>query len=129
MNDDNRRFVYQYKALTKEEKRQIQSIQNEYASLEGQNDLERLKLLHRKVKYYPRLFCIIIVIFECLIFGLGMSMVLVWEKFFLGICIGCVGLFSMLFTKWIYMKIYHHQKKKYAQMILDLSSHLLESDE
>ena len=85
MHDDDQSFIYQYKALTKEEKRQIQSIQNEYAFLESQNDVARLKALHRKVKYYPRLFCITIIVFGCLVFGLGMSMILVWEKFFLGI--------------------------------------------
>lgn len=128
MSNDNRRFFYQYKALTKQEKQQIESIRKEYISLEKTNDLSKIKSLHRRVKLYPQLFCISIGIFGCLIFGFGMSMILVWEKLFLGTCIGCVGIVIMLWVKQIYMKIHNRQKEKYAQMILELSSHLLEKD-
>lgn len=129
MSKDNRRFFYQYKALTKQEKQQIESIRKEYTSLEKNNDLSKIKSFHHRVKLYPQLLCISIGILGCLVFGLGMSVILVWKKLFWGTCIGCVGIVIMLGVKQIYMKIHYHQKEKYARMILELSSHLLEKDE
>ncbi|MCM1260983.1 MAG: hypothetical protein NC182_07635 [Prevotella sp.] len=128
MNEDNQRFFYQYKALTKQERQQIERIQKEYACLEKTKDVIKIKTLHRKVKLYPQLFCIGIGLFGCLVFGFGMSMILVWKKLFLGTCIGCVGIFIMLCVKQIYMKIHAHQKEKYAPLIVELSTRMLEKD-
>ena len=64
-----------------------------------------------------------------LIFGLGLTCVLEWEKIVLGIIISCIGLIIISVAYPIYNIIYKHLKNKYSERIIKLSNELLNINE
>ena len=90
----SKEFRYSYKAPSSEERKEIESIRNEYSpSQQTHNDgLSLLRSLHSKVKNTPKALSISIGVIGLLIFGLGLSMILEWNIILWGVIIAILGL-------------------------------------
>ena len=92
-------FEFKYSAPTSIERREIESIRNSYVE-QGETtiQLQQLRKLDSRVKNTPVVVSLVLGICGMLIFGLGMTCVLEWGLALLGVLIGAVGLFPMLFA-------------------------------
>lgn len=123
MKDD--KFEFSYKALSQEQKKEVESIKNQYQQTEENKKLERIKELDHRVKAIPTCIGISIGIagFSC--FGLGMAMVLEWSIFIYGIILSILGLMLMGTSYFIYRSAARYMKKKYGEEIVRLSDEIL----
>lgn len=119
-------FEYNYKAPTKEERMEIESIRNSYIPKdEPSNKMERLRKLDFKVKNLPVAFSIAFGVIGSLIFGLGLAMILEWNIILWGILVGVVGFFITILAYPVYKFITQKLKNKYSEEIIKLSDELL----
>ena len=122
-------FEFKYTAPTSEERKEIESIRNSYLVQDKTgNKLNYLRHLDNKVKHLPMIISIIIGVVGILIFGLGLTMILEWNLFVLGIIIGFVGVVIMLVVYPIYLAIKQTLKNKYSKEILKISDELLNDE-
>lgn len=122
-------FEFKYTAPTSEERKEIESIRNSYLVQDKTgNKLNYLRHLDNKVKRLPMIISIIIGVVGILIFGLGLTMILEWNLFVLGIIIGFVGVVIMLVIYPIYLTIKQTLKNKYSKEILKISDELLNDE-
>lgn len=123
-------FEYTYSTPTEKEKKQIESIRRQYAGEDKneQSPFERLKMLDRKVKNTANCVALIFGVIGCLVFGLGMAMVLEWQIWVWGILIMVLGSILMLIAYPAYNIATKHGKNKYGKEILELSEHLLKNN-
>lgn len=123
------KFEYKYKAITQEERQEVDSIRRQYLPQEETNDkMSRLKELDNKVKRTPLIFSLTFGIIGTLIFGLGMAFVLEWKEILIGIIVSIGGIIILSLAYPIHKLITKSMKKKYAQQIIDLSNELLNND-
>lgn len=123
-------FNFKYSAPTEEERREIDSIRRRYAPQEKtENSLERLRKLDRIVKNTPAIWGLCLGIIGCLIFGLGLTMILEWGILIWGIVVMVVGSLPMAIAYPIYMVILAKYKDLYGEEILSLSEELLNKQE
>ncbi len=127
MNDNG--FSYKYSAPTEEERKEIDGIRRQYAPTEEENKLEKLRRLNSIVKSSALSVALSIGIIGCLIFGLGLTMILEWNNFLCGVILGVFGTTIMLPAYPIYRGVLNHGKKKYGEEILRLSEELLNETE
>lgn len=122
---DNK-FNYTYSAPTEQERREIDSIRRQY---EPQSDkevkLQKLRMLNSRVQSIPQIISLCIGVLGLLIFGLGLSLVLVWSLYVLGIIIVTLSLPIMIIAYPVYNFVLNEYKKKYGGEILKLSDELL----
>ena len=122
---DNK-FNYTYSAPTEQERREIDSIRRQY---EPQSDkeakLQKLRVLNSRVQSIPQIVSLCIGILGLLIFGLGLSMILVWNLYVLGIIIVTLSLPIMIIAYPVYNFVLSEYKTKYGDEILKLSDELL----
>lgn len=124
MNDN--KFNYKYVALNEEEKKEIESIRNMYIEKEkGETKIERLRRLNSLVKNVSTVWGLCFGIIGCLIFGLGLTMILEWNYLIWGVVISIVGVVPMIFAYPVYKKIFGKYKLKYGEEIITLSEELL----
>lgn len=112
------------------EKKYVETIVKEYEEKEP-TKLDELRQLDKKVKKPADIFSFIFGGLGCLILGIGMciSLKVILEDFFwLGIVIGCLGLFMVSINYFIYQKILKSRRKTYRPQIEDLSKELLKSE-
>lgn len=123
------KFTYNYSAPTKEERREIQDIRRRYDTKENDSDskLEKLRKLDRKVKNLPSIISLSLGICGTLIFGLGLTMVLEWQKLVFGIVVMLVGGILAAVANVVYNILFTKSKQKYGAEILKLSEELLSS--
>lgn len=126
MSDNKEIFEYTYSAPTEEEKKQIESIRREYLG-EGKtlSPFEKLKKLNAKVKDTATIVALIFGIVGCLVFGLGLTMVLEWQIWIWGVVLMAVGTIPMLIAYPAYNLTLSRGKKKYGKEILELTEELL----
>ena len=126
MSDNKEIFEYTYSAPTEEEKKQIESIRREYLG-EGKtlSPFEKLKKLNAKVKDTATIVALIFGIVGCLVFGLGLTMVLEWQIWILGVVLMTIGTIPMLIAYPAYNLTLSRGKKKYGKEILELTEELL----
>lgn len=126
MSDNKEIFEYTYSAPTEEEKKQIESIRCEYLG-EGKtlSPFEKLKKLNAKVKDTATIVALIFGIVGCLVFGLGLTMVLEWQIWIWGVVLMTVGTIPMLIAYPAYNLTLSRGKKKYGKEILELTEELL----
>lgn len=126
MSDNKEIFEYTYSAPTEEEKKQIESIRREYLG-EGKtlSPFEKLKKLNAKVKNTATIVALIFGIVGCLVFGLGLTMVLEWQIWIWGVVLMAVGTIPMLIAYPAYNLTLSRGKKKYGKEILELTEELL----
>lgn len=120
-------FEYTYSALTEKEKKQIEHIKRQYETHPKGHvgKLERIKVLDARVKNTATCMALVLGIVGCLIFGLGLTSILEWEKWILGITLMTVGCIPMAFAYPTYHFSLEKGKKKYGKEILELSEEVL----
>ena len=96
MNEN--KFEYTYRALSDEQKREISSIKERYdiTAKTPAGAYEEIVRLDRKVKRTAMALAISVGAIGVLIFGLGLSMVLVWDIFVFGIVVCVIGVCPMI---------------------------------
>lgn len=123
---DDKKFNYSYFSPTEKEKEEIKSIREEYLPKEkGNEKLNRLIQLDKKVKNIPTIISLTVGIIGTLLFGFGMSLVLHWERFLLGVPISLLGCLIMFFAYPLHNYLYKKLKGKYSSEIISLSNDLL----
>ena len=123
-------FNFRYAAPTEEERREIDSIRRQYAPKEQkETKLERLRRLDTLVKNTAVIWSLVSGVVGCLIFGLGLTMVLEWKLLLWGILLMAVGSVPMAAAYPIYRKVLQKYKNRYGEEILRLSEELLNESE
>lgn len=121
MQENKESFNYNYSSINKEE---VEKIRNKYIRTQ-ESDLDELRKIDAKVSNTSTYISIFIGIIGVLVFGTGLSLVLSFNKFILGIIVSFLGLIIMgtgyLANKFVLNKM----KQKYAPRILELSEKLL----
>lgn len=120
------KFEYNYNVPTPKEQETIKKILAEY---EHKNDVNEkvnyLKKLDFKVKVLPTIIGYVLGIGGILVFGVGLTSILEWNKFFLGVIISIIGVIIASMSYHIYKWIFIKMKKKYSNKIIELSKQLL----
>ena len=128
MNNDNR-FEYTYSAPTEYERRQIEQIRAKYApKSEDECSMQTLKALDNKIHSTATMLALVFGILGCLIFGLGLTMVLEWNILTWGIVIMAIGCIPMAFAYPAYTASIKRGKQKYGEKILQISNQLLNKE-
>ncbi len=119
------KFEYVYSAPTAEERKEIDGIRRQYEERKEKNKLERLRALDARVKNTANCAGVVQGVIGCLIFGLGMTMILEWKLLLWGIIISLIGGGMMATAMPLYRWVLKRNKKKYGGEILRLSGELL----
>ena len=124
MNDNQ--FNYKYTAPTEEERKEIDSIRRQY-SAQGKTEtkLEKIRRLDSLVKNTATVSSLCVGIVGCLIFGIGITMILEWTIIPWGILLAVIGSVPMALAYPLYKKLLSKGKQKYGEEILKLSEELL----
>ena len=124
------KFDYKYSAPTEEERREIDNIRRQYTPRDkSKTKLERLKKLDAKVKNTALAVSLTVGIVGCLIFGLGLTMVLEWNLLLWGVIVAAAGAIPMIFAYPLHKYALKKGKQKYAEEILKLSDELLNEND
>ena len=119
-------FNFKYTAPSQEERKEIDSIRRQYAPQEQtETKLERLRRLDSLVKNTAIIWSLVLGVFGCLIFGIGLTMVLEWSILLWGIVLMVIGSVPMAIAFPVYNKLLKKGKAKYGDEILRLSEELL----
>lgn len=127
MNEQNK-FEYKYSVPTKDERKEVEEIRKYYGGTEKESKLERLRKLDEKAKTPPMLWSLSLGIIGTLIFGGGMSMVMLLEAWYwivLGVVVALIGLIPVGLAYPVYKKVAKKYKDKYGEEILQLSEEIL----
>ncbi len=123
-------FHYKYTAPTEEERKEIDSIRRQYAPQEQtETKLERLRRLNGLVKHTAVIWSLALGICGCLIFGLGLTMILEWDILVWGIALMALGSMPMAIAYLVYKAVLKKYKKRHGEEILRLSEELLNENE
>ena len=119
-------FNYTYIAPTEEERKEIDSIRKQYLPKEqSETKLERLRRLNSLVKNSAIIWALTIGVLGCLVFGLGLTMVLEWRVIHWGVLVAVIGCAPMAISYPIYKLVLKKNKARYGEEILRLSEELL----
>lgn len=131
MKEQGDKFSFVYSAPTEAERREIESIRNQYdpSGRKPQTGIERLRSLNKKVKLFPTVFAYVLGVVGTLVAGVGMTMVLEWGIFVWGCIVSAFGFAVVLVVYPIYRALYKRNKSKYGQEIIDLSNELLNNQD
>ncbi|MBQ9118272.1 MAG: hypothetical protein IJY11_03615 [Clostridia bacterium] len=121
------KFEYTYSAPTEEEKKKIESIRRQYVeeSPSGESKVERIKALDGKVKNTATIVSLVLGVAGCLLFGLGLTMILEWSIWLWGIVCMAVGCLPMIAAYPVHHALIKSGKKKYGEEIVRLAEELL----
>ena len=120
------KFNYRYTAPTEEERKEIDSIRRQYHQEEKQESkLDRLRRLNNLVKNTATIWSLCIGVVGCLIFGLGLTLILEWNILLWGIILMVAGSIPMALAFPIYVKVLKKYKSLYGEEIIKLSEELL----
>ena len=120
-------FEYSYSAKQQEE---INSIKKKYLPKEeaakSADKLEELRRLDKRVELTATIWSIIVGVIGTLVFGTGMSMVLVLESglFALGIVVGVLGMAGIAAALPVYRIVLKKEREKAAPKVLELTEEL-----
>ena len=119
-------FNFKYTAPTEEERREIDSIRRQYIPKEKtETKIERLRRLDALVKNTAIIWSLVSGVLGCLIFGLGLTMILKWNIYFWGILLMVIGSAPMAVAYPVYKALLQKYKNRYGEEILRLSEELL----
>ena len=121
MADNKQTFNYTYSSINKAE---IEKIRSKYIQNQ-ESDLDELRKIDAKVTNTSAYVAIFVGIVGVLTFGIGLSLVLSFNKLILGIIVSFFGLVIMGFGYVANKIILNKMKKKYAPRVLELSEKLL----
>lgn len=122
MEENKETFEYTYSAKQQAE---IEQIRKKYLPKE-ENKMELLRKLDRDATKPGTICSIAVGVVGCLVFGFGMSCVMVWSDslMILGIVVGIIGMIMMGMAYPVYVKITKKQREKLAPQILALTEEL-----
>jgi len=122
MENKNETFEYTYSAAQQEE---IEKIRRKYMPKE-EDKMELLRKLDRDVTKPGTVWSIALGVIGCLIFGAGMSCVMVGPNtlFAIGIVAGIVGIAVLAAAFPVYKKITEKERERIAPQILALTEEL-----
>ena len=128
--NQNNTFEYTYCALTEKEKKEIASIRRQYEETveSGEDKVERIKYLDAKVRNTATCISLVFGVIGCLIFGLGLTMILEWGILVWGIVVMMIGCVPMFLAYPVFNWLFARGKKKYGAEILRLSEELLQKN-
>ena len=124
-------YHYTYRALSPSQKKEVESILREYEprSMERQSNFERLQRLKNQIARTVTIFGLSVGIVGCLIFGGGMSMVLLCPEnqgfLVVGVALGVVGVAVMAAVYPLYKRLEKRLKKKHKDEIVWLCKSVL----
>lgn len=119
-------FNFKYTAPTEEERREIDSIRRQYIPKEKtETKIERLRRLDALVKNTAIIWSLVLGVLGCLIFGLGLTMILKWNIYFWGILLMVIGSAPMAVAYPVYKALLQKYKNRYGEEIVRLSEELL----
>ncbi len=119
-------FNYTYSAPTEEERKEIDSIRRKYTPQnKEETKLQRLRRLDALVKNTPTIWALCLGIVGCLVFGVGLTMILQWSIVLWGVIVSIVGAIPMAIAHPVYKKTLQKYKKRYGDEILKLSDEIL----
>lgn len=123
--EDKETFTYTYSA---QQQRQIREIREKYIpQLPAVPDkLDELKALDKSVSRAGLLPAILVGVIGALTLGAGMSCALVWDRVFLGILLGIIGLGVMALALPLHNRLCAKRRDKVAPMILALTDELMQ---
>lgn len=120
------KFDFKYTAPSQEERKEIDSIRRQYSPQEKtESKLERLRRLDGLVKNTAIIWSLVLGVIGCLIFGLGLTMILEWKIFLWGIILMVIGSVPMAIAYPVYKILLNKGKNKYGDEIIRLSDELL----
>lgn len=121
----NNKETFEY-AYVSEQQAEIEKIRKKYLPKE-EDKMERLRKLDRKAETPGLVVSLVLGIAGCLVFGTGMSCIMVWSDtlFFAGIVLGILGMILIALAYPVYTGITRKQKQKIAPEILELTEELL----
>lgn len=119
MNQDEK-FIYTYSAKQQEE---IKAIRQKYINEE--DNLTKLKKIDQQVSSRASICSITFGIISTLIFGLGLTCVLKWQVYILGIIISLFGLLGACLAYFLHDYLLNKLRKKYAPIVIELTDQLL----
>lgn len=123
---ENKEFNYTYRALTEAQKKEVAGIRRQYSvPVDTESKLERLRRLDAKVKNMCTAIPLVVGIVGCLIFGLGLTMILQWALIVAGVAVCAVGAIAMVPAYPVYRYVCAYCRKTYGAEILRLSDELL----
>jgi len=126
---NNNEFQYSYQAPTEAERREIERIKKQYGGkTEKEIKLERIRRLDSFVQNFSVIISLVIGIMGALIFGLGFSMILVWDILVFGIVVCILGAIPTVCAYPVYVLTMKRNKEKYGEEILRLSDEILNSE-
>ncbi len=122
MSDREEKFNYTYSAPTERERREIEDIRRQYAQEDACADkLQRLRRLNARVRNTAMCVALSLGVAGVLLFGLGMSLTLVWEQFAAGIVLSAVGIVPMFLANPVYNFVLKKSRAKNAKETRGLS--------
>ena len=125
--DEHKVFEFSYSAKQQEE---IDAIKKKYLPKEkaakGADTLENLRRLDQKVELTATVWSIVVGLIGTLIFGGGMSMVMVYEAslFAPGIVVGLIGMAGIAAALPVYRVVLKKEREKAAPRVLELTEEL-----
>lgn len=123
-------FNFKYTAPSMEERKEIDSIRRQYSpEFKTESKLEKLRRLDGLVKGTATIWSLVLGVIGCLIFGLGLAMVLEWNILLWGIVLMVIGSIPMAIAYPVYKVVLAKGKSKYGEEILKLSEELLNESE
>lgn len=128
---DEKSFSYKYSSsngYSTSEQAEIEKIVNKYKFLDDRSSkVNQIRKIDKKVTSFATYVSIILGLAGLLIFGFGMSCVLVWKDklFVLGIISGISGISVMGLNPAINSLILEKRRAKFASQIIELSRDIL----
>ncbi len=123
---NNEKFYYSYAAPTEAERKEIDGIRRQYEEKAEESKLDKLRRLDKRVKASAAGLALTVGIVGCLVFGLGITMVLEWELPVWGALVALVGGIPTGLAYFVYRMSLRRNKRKYGEEILRLSKELLQ---
>ncbi len=123
--ENNKTFSYTYSTA---ENKEIENIRQKYeVKSQEHSKLEQLRGLDKSVSNSSAIIAITIGIIGALLFGTGMSFIMVWADtlFAAGIVIGGFGILIAASAYPVYQAVLAKKRKKIAPTILSLTDELL----
>ncbi|MBR6735296.1 MAG: hypothetical protein IKL92_00300 [Oscillospiraceae bacterium] len=123
MTNRPEQFSYAYSAKEQEE---IKNIRKKYITTD-EDKLEQLRRIDASTTQKGTAMALIVGILSSLIFGIGMSMIMVWggDLMLPGILIGVVGLIGVVMAYPIHLTVTKCEREKVASEVIRLTDELM----
>lgn len=123
------KFKYQYQKLTSNEQKEVETIIKKYVENDVDSQIERIQRYDRKTKILPVGLLSFFIIFGILVFGVGLTFVLEWQKLGIGCCLMLLGTLIIVLFGLLYPKILQSFKKYYGKKIVIFSQEVLKEEQ